>query len=64
AARFLGKLDSLGTIEKGKLADLVLVEANPLEKIENTKLIAGVITNGRYFSKDALQKLLNANSTN
>ena len=57
-ARFLGLEKSLGTIEKGKLADLVLLEANPLENIANTKKISAVIVNGRYLSNEALQKML------
>jgi imidazolonepropionase-like amidohydrolase len=57
-ARFLGMEDRLGTIEKGKLADLVLLDANPLDDIRNTQKIAGVIANGRYFSRADLDKML------
>src|SRR6185369_15654015 len=57
-ARFLGKEKELGTIEKGKLADLVLLEANPLENIKNTRRIAAVIVNGRYLPKESLQRML------
>src|ERR1700688_2574153 len=57
-ARFLGMEDKLGTIEKGKLADLVLLDANPLDDIRNTQKIAAVIVNGRYLSRGDLDKLL------
>jgi imidazolonepropionase-like amidohydrolase len=57
-AKFLGMEDRLGTIEKGKLADLVLLDANPLDDIRNTQKIAGVIANGRYFSRADLDKIL------
>ena len=46
-ARFLGALDSLGTVEVGKLADLVLLTANPVTDIRNSSRTAYVITNGR-----------------
>jgi imidazolonepropionase-like amidohydrolase len=57
-AEFLGMLDSLGTIEKGKFADLILLEANPLEDINNTRRINAVVVNGRYLPKETLQKML------
>ena len=57
-AKFLGMEDRLGTIEKGKLADLVLLDANPLDDIRNTQSIAAVIVNGRYLSRAELDKIL------
>ena len=57
-AKFLGIDDRLGTIEKGKLADLVLLDANPLDDIRNTQKIAAVIVNGRYLSRADLDKML------
>lgn len=57
-ARFFGMDDRLGTIEKGKLADMVLLDENPLDDIRNTQKIAGVIVNGRYLSRSDLDKVL------
>jgi len=57
-AKYLNLTDSLGTIKKGKMADLVLLEANPLDDIGNTKRIAAVVFDGRYLSKKALEKML------
>lgn len=45
-AEFLGRLGSLGTVERGKIADLVLLDADPLEDIRNTKKIHAVIVGG------------------
>jgi imidazolonepropionase-like amidohydrolase len=57
-ATFLGLADSLGTIEVGKLADLVLLDGDPLVDIGNTERIAAVIQAGHLFDRQALDSLL------
>src|SRR5712692_2305740 len=57
-ARFFGMEEQIGAVEKGKLADLVLLSANPLEDIANTQKIAAVIVNGRYYRRADLDKML------
>ena len=57
-AEYLGKLSEMGTVEKGKVADLVLLDANPLDDIGNTQRIAGVVAAGRYLSRPDLDRLL------
>jgi imidazolonepropionase-like amidohydrolase len=59
-AKFFGRENDLGTIENGKLADLVLLDASPLDDISNTQKIAAVIANGRYLSRADLDKMLAA----
>jgi imidazolonepropionase-like amidohydrolase len=56
-ALFLGQPEA-GTIEPGKLADLVLLDADPLEDIRNTRRIATVVANGRLYSREAIAGLL------
>jgi imidazolonepropionase-like amidohydrolase len=58
-AKFLNKLGDFGTVEKGKVADLVLLDANPLDDIRNTQKIEAVIVSGRYFSRANLDSMLN-----
>jgi len=57
-AKFFGLDQTLGTIEQGKIADLVLLDANPLLDIRNTQRINAVVSNGRLFDRKALDKLL------
>lgn len=54
AHEFLGTLDKAGTIEKGKRADLVLLNANPLDDISATKDRAGVMLKGRWYTQNEL----------
>ena len=58
AARFMGREKELGTIEPGKLADLVLLDADPLQDIRNTTKIRAVFANGRLFDRSALDRFL------
>jgi hypothetical protein len=57
-AVFLGAADSLGTIDVGKKADLVLLDADPLENIRNTRRIEAVIVRGKVLDRDAIDDLL------
>lgn len=57
-ARYLGRQYELGTVEFGKLADLVLLDANPLEDISNVQRIRAVVLNGRLLDREALDALL------
>jgi len=57
-AEFFGLDQKLGTIEQGKIADLVLLDANPLVDIRNTQRINAVVANGRFFDRKALDKML------
>jgi imidazolonepropionase-like amidohydrolase len=56
AARALYQESLLGTIDVGKRADLILLEANPLERIENVARRAGVLLRGRWLSEAELQR--------
>ncbi len=58
-AKFMKREKDLGTIEAGKLADLVLLDANPLEDIANTRRINAVLVNGRLLTRDDLDGMLN-----
>jgi imidazolonepropionase-like amidohydrolase len=58
AARHLGISDRAGTIEEGKDADLILLDADPLEDISNTKKISAVIRAGVSHDREALDAML------
>lgn len=57
-ARFLHREDDFGTVEKGKVADLVLLDADPLQDIANTTRISAVIYGGRIFDRATLDQML------
>lgn len=57
-ARFLGATDSLGSIAPGHVADLVLLDANPLLDIHNARRIRAVMRAGRLYDRPALDSLL------
>jgi hypothetical protein len=57
-ARFMGTLDSMGTVEAGKIADLVLCDADPTADIHNLARIRAVVANGRLIDDKGLKALL------
>lgn len=57
-AEFLGRRAEQGTIEMGKRADVLLLDANPLDDIRNTRKIKAVIINGRLLDRTELDRLL------
>lgn len=57
-AKYLNATDTMGTVAQGKLADLVLLDADPLADITNTTMIRAVVANGRYFDRAVLDRLL------
>jgi imidazolonepropionase-like amidohydrolase len=59
-ARYFGTEAEGGTVAAGRRADLVLLDANPLENIANSARIAGVMLNGRWMDRAAIDKRLQA----
>ncbi len=57
-ARFLGREQDLGSVNSGKIADLVLLDGNPLDDITNTTKIASVIYGGKLLSRATLDRML------
>lgn len=62
-ARFLNRVSEFGSIERGKRANLVLLDADPTRDITNTRRLAGVIIDGKYLSRDELDRMLRAIET-
>jgi imidazolonepropionase-like amidohydrolase len=56
-ARFLGREATMGTVEEGKNADLVLLDRDPIQDSRNLDKIEAVVLKGKYFSKHALEKM-------
>lgn len=59
-ATFLGRLSDFGSVDRGKIADLVLLDANPLDDVRNTRRVAAVVANGRYLARQDLDRMLAA----
>ena len=57
-AVFLGQADRAGLVGKGRLANMVLLEANPLDDISNIQLIVGVVKSGQFFSKSDIDAMM------
>jgi hypothetical protein len=57
-ARYLDREKVLGSVEDGKYADLVVLDANPLDDIHNVEKVNAVVLNGRYLTRDDLEKML------
>ena len=57
-AKYQNSIDSLGTVEVGKLAEMVLLNSNPLTNIKNTQNIEGVFTNGKYLNREEIDSIL------
>ncbi|MBT3425396.1 MAG: amidohydrolase family protein [Gammaproteobacteria bacterium] len=57
-ANYLGMADELGSVEPGKLADLLVLDADPLDNIRNSDRIVWVVINGRIFAADSLNETL------
>jgi imidazolonepropionase-like amidohydrolase len=56
-AKFYNRLTDYGPIQKGRIADLVLLDSNPVDDIGNTRKISGVVADGRYISQQSLVEL-------
>ena len=57
-ARLLGKEKEFGTVQTGMLADLVVLDADPLQQIANTRRINAVVVNGRLLDRNTLDQML------
>jgi imidazolonepropionase-like amidohydrolase len=57
-ARFLKKTKTMGSIDIGKMADMVLLENNPLTDVSALENINAVFTKGQFFDRKALNKIV------
>ncbi len=60
-ADYIGVSDELGSLEKGKLADLIIMDKNPLENIQNSNSVIYTMVNGRLYDVDTMNEIGNYN---
>jgi imidazolonepropionase-like amidohydrolase len=58
SATWLGIEDKIGTVEEGKFADLILLDASPLDDIRKTRVISGVFVNGKWIDKEDINQMM------
>ncbi len=56
--RFLGKLDRYGSVEAGKVADLIVLDANPLQDIAATRRLHLVVSRGKVYDRAQLDRMM------
>jgi len=56
-AEYIGLDESIGSIQSGKLADLVVLDRNPLEDLHNTNSVSAVIKNGEMYDGDDMTRI-------
>jgi Amidohydrolase family len=56
-AEFLNRQTTMGTVDEGKNADLVLLDSNPIADVSSLDKISGVVLRGKYFSKEAIERM-------
>ena len=60
-ARYIGMGDHIGSLESGKLADLILIDGNPLENLRDTEFVTHTMVNGRLFDAETMHQIGNVN---
>lgn len=60
SAEYIGAGEDIGSLKEGKLADLIVMEKNPLENIENTQTIQMVMINGRLYDTETMNEIGNS----